>query len=107
MARLDVCFGLDEGNGEADQYMEQALLEAEMTMQNSSIGYEYAKIELAKSRNYLTQEELLAQMDYLKQAYFAARNLLEQFKPDRLTDVEEEILFQKQTIFVPNQHLHS
>lgn len=99
MARLDKSFDQGEFDIPFMVEIEQNILEAELALQNSSLAYEYLRLSLEDCKNSEESEACLYQMDSYKKAYFSARNLLEEYNPLRLKEVEEELLLQKQQFF--------
>lgn len=99
MARLDKSFDLGDFDIPFMVEIEQSILEAELSLQNSSLAYEYLRLSLESCKNEEESEACLYQMESYKKAYFSARYLLEEYNPLRLKEVEEDLVLQKQQFF--------
>lgn len=99
MAIIDIEYGKEilEQNQASDA--SGRLQEMEMVMQNSSYGHEYAMLELKEVNCRLRHDELTEQIDEFKSAYFQARQYLSEHHPDRLADLERELVENKVKVF--------
>lgn len=101
MAVIDIEYGhavLAEYEGEAQETKSQDL-QWEMVMQNSSIGHEYARLELDQTDGLVARESLIEKMENYKRAYFLARRYLKKLNPLRLENVEADLIDQKSVLF--------
>ncbi|MBI1910301.1 MAG: hypothetical protein HYS22_09050 [Deltaproteobacteria bacterium] len=73
------------------------ILNLQMLLTNSSFGHEYARKEYEGARTFEKKERLLAKMEHYKRVYFEAREVLMEYFPDKLDDIEKDLLSQKQT----------
>ena len=100
MAIIDIEYGkavLEEYTGESQ--IRENSLDLEMVLQNSSIGHEYARMELEQAQDLVEREVLIDKMDSYKRAYFLARRYLKKQNPLRLETVESQLIDQKVLIF--------
>ncbi len=70
----------------------------QMVMVKSSMGHEYTRKAFEKCRSFARKQELLSQMSYFKNLYYAARGKLLHSHPDRLESIERELQSQKQQV---------
>lgn len=75
------------------------VMDAEMALQNASLAHEYIRLELEKLPSSFHQMELSEKLEDYKKAYFTARKLLSIYNPERLQQLEEQLLNQKQELF--------
>lgn len=100
MAVIDIEYGkalLEEYSGEVQ--VQDSSLDLEMVLQNSSIGHEYARMELEQVQDVVEREVLFDKMETYKRAYFLARRALKKHNPLRLESVEAQLIDQKSLIF--------
>ena len=72
----------------------------EFILTNAAFGFEYALKELEESGEYgFHAERIRSEMDTYKQAYFEARNKLQELDELKLICVEEELRLQKMIVF--------
>lgn len=103
MAVIDIEYGreiLEESGyqGYSKEKGEEAL-ELEMVLQNASYGHEYALQELAETKDMFQKEDLLSKIENYKRAYFMARRYLKRNNPERLKQIESDLLEQKTRVF--------
>lgn len=101
MAVIDIEYGqqvLSEYSGEV-QVQQTQPLQWEMVLQNSSIGHEYARLELDQASDIMTRENLIDKMDNYKRAYFLARRYMKRHNPLRLETIEADLIDQKSVLF--------
>lgn len=84
----------------------QEIVGLEVVMTHSAFGHEYALMNLKESTPYSKKIELLARMDFHKQAYFVARQKMERINPERLEKIEEDLRLQKEVILRNSIVLH-
>jgi hypothetical protein len=103
MAVIDIEYGreiLEESGYQGYSKNEgQEVLELEMVLQNASYGHEYALQELTEAKDLFQKEDLLSKIENYKRAYFMARRYLKKNNPDRLKQIESELLEQKNRVF--------
>ena len=100
MAIIDIEYGkavLAEYSQESPD--QENSLDLEMVLQNSSIGHEYARMELEQAQDLVEREVLIDKMESYKRAYFLARRYLKKQNPLRLETVESQLIDQKVLIF--------
>ena len=73
------------------------ILSLQMLLTNSSLGHEYARKEFEIARSFEKKERLLAKMEHYKKVYFETREVLQEYFPEKLDDIEKDLLSQKQT----------
>lgn len=99
MAIIDIEYGREILEQSVPEQVQDRLQEMEMVMQNSSYGHEYALLELKDVDCRLRHDELTEQIDEYKSAYFQARQYLSEHHPDRLADLERELVENKVKVF--------
>lgn len=99
MAVIDIEYGKEILETSHPEQRLQRIQEMEMVMQNSSYGHEYAMLEWEESRCPLRREELTQQIDEFKQAYFMARQYLTEHHPERLANLERDLVENKVKVF--------
>ncbi len=106
MAVIDIEYGkalLAEYSGEAapgeGAPKGPTSMEWEMVMQNSSIGHEYARLELDLAEDVISRESLIEKMENFKRAYYLARRYLKRHNPLRLETLEAQLIDQKVHVF--------
>ena len=102
MATFDIEYGRQILEGSEAQDPEtcfRQIQEMEMVLQNSSYGHEYAMIELAAAHDPMQLEEIHHKLEEYKQAYFQARQYLNDHHPERLKRLEQELHWQKSQVF--------
>ena len=73
-------------------------VDLQMVMVKSSMSHEYTRKAFENCRSFARRQELLAQMSYFKNLYYAARGKLVHSHPERLESIERELLHQKQSV---------
>lgn len=99
MAIIDIEYGHQVYEENHPEILHKELREMEMVLQNSSYGHEYALMELQESHGVVEKEEIQNKLDDLKNAYFHARDFLVENHPNRLKELETELVEQKVRIF--------
>ncbi len=99
MAIIDIEYGKEILESAQPEAKLQKLQEMEMVLQNSSYGHEYAMLELQEAHCLMRQEELSYQLEEYKQAYFLARQYMGEHHPDRLANIESDLVQHKVRIF--------
>ena len=87
--------------------MLQPVTNLELAMTNSAFGYEYALKALEAEGDFgLKAEQLKAEIENLKQAYFTARLQFGSLDAGRLTSFENALRAEKSMIFSKPQYLN-
>jgi len=74
------------------------LAKLQMVLVTSSMNHEYIRQAYDQERSFHKRQELLSRMSELKSLYFQVRKSLELATPDKLEEIETDLLFQKQTV---------
>lgn len=74
------------------------LANLQMVLVTSSMNHEYARQEYDQAKSYQRKQELLGRMSDLKQLYFQVRQSLSLTHPEKLEELEVDLLFQKQAV---------
>lgn len=75
-------------------------------MTKSAFGHEYALMHLKDHTSYFKREEIMAELDAHKKAYFWARDQLEKVNPKKVSELEEELRTQKEAILREKVTVH-
>ena len=73
-------------------------LELQLKMATSSMNHEYARMEYDDTADRERKQELLDFMHDCRVQYFEARHTLERHNPYAVSDFEQDLMRQKQTI---------
>lgn len=74
------------------------LAKLQLVLVTSSMNHEYTRQAYDQTRSYHRRQELLSRMSELKSLYFQVRRSLEMAHPSKLEEIENDLLFQKQTV---------
>ncbi len=100
MAVIDIEYGREILETQTDPAAaHRRILEMEMVLQNSSYSHEYAMMKLEAAGDFLERENLHQQLEASKNAYFRARQYLQEHHPDRLQTLEKNLAEQKSRVF--------
>lgn len=79
----------------------------ELAMTNSAFGYEYAMKALEEEGEFgIKAEQIRAEIENLKEAYFNARSQLCTLDAQRLHSFESALLVEKSLVFPKPQYVH-
>jgi hypothetical protein len=78
---------------------QQDLLDLEMALQNASLAHEYTRLELENLQPSFQEIELAEKLENYKKAYFSARHFLALYYPERLEELEKQLMDQKKEFF--------
>lgn len=79
----------------------------ELAMTNSAFGYEYALKALEEEGEFgMKAEQIRAEMENLKEAYFSARTQLNTLDAQRLHFFENALMVEKSLVFPKEQYVH-
>ena len=78
---------------------QQDLLDLEMALQNASLAHEYTRLQLENLEPSFQEIELAEKLENYKKAYFSARRYLALYYPERLEELEKQLIDQKKEFF--------
>jgi hypothetical protein len=78
---------------------QQNLLDLEMALQNASLAHEYTRLELENLPPSFQEIELAEKLENYKKVYFSARRHLALYYPERLEELEKQLMDQKKEFF--------
>lgn len=83
-----------------------SMVELEATLTQSAFGHEYALMNLTEVIPYSRRQEIMAQLEEHKKAYFWARERLLQIDPEKLFALEQDLQYQKEAILRVHPTIH-
>ena len=89
------------------QLKQETIAELELSMTNSAIGFEYARLALEEEGLFgLRTIRLNSDIEEFQRKYFSARDKLQTLDKQRVSEVEENLQQQKKVLFSSVSHLH-